>query len=62
MGAGQWHHQVYYGHRLEDYLDAGPKQGNDYRKFNYVYGEYRGQEFSVLRNYYHKPLGTFNWD
>ena len=62
MGAGQWHHQAYYGHRLEDYLDAGPKQGNDYRKFNYVYGQYRGEEFSVLRNYYHKPLGTFNWD
>lgn len=62
MGAGQWHHQAYYGHRLEDYLDAGPKQGDDYRKFNWLYGEYRGEEFSVLRNYYHKPLGTFNWD
>jgi len=62
MGAGQWHHQAYYGHRIEDYLDAGPKQGDDFRKFNYVYGQYRGEEFSVLRNYYHKPLGTFNWD
>ena len=27
-----------------------------------LYGEYQGEEFSVLRNYYNKPLATFNWD
>ena len=62
IGAGQWHHQAYYGSQLQDYLDYGPKQGDDFRKFNQVYGTYNGEEFSVLRNYYHKPLATFNWD
>lgn len=62
IGAAQWHHQAYYTPWLEDYLDQGPKQGDDYRKFNQVYGEYKGEEFSFLRNYYNKPLATFNWD
>ena len=62
LGAGQWHHQAYYGTQLQDYLDYGPVQGDDYRKFNQLYGEYQGEEFSVLRNYYNKPLATFNWD
>ena len=62
IGAGQWHHQAYYGTQLQDYLDYGPVQGDDYRKFNQLYGEYQGEEFSVLRNYYNKPLATFNWD
>ena len=50
IGAGQWHHQAYYGTQLQDYLDYGPIQGDDYRKFNALYGEYQGEEFSVLRN------------
>jgi hypothetical protein len=32
------------------------------RKFNALYGEYQGEEFSILRNYYNKPLATINWD
>ena len=62
IGAGQWHHQAYYGTQLQDYLDYGPIQGDDYRKFNALYGDYQGEEFSILRNYYNKPLATFNWD
>ena len=62
IGAGQWHHQAYYTPWLEDYLDHGPIQGDDFRKYNQVYGEYKGEEFSFLRNYYNKPLATLNWD
>ena len=62
IGAGQWHHQAYYGTQIQDYLDYGPAQGDDFRKFNQLYGDYKGEEFSVLRNYYHKPLATLNWD
>ena len=62
IGAGQWHHQAYYGTQVQDYLDYGPAQGDDFRKFNQLYGDYKGEEFSVLRNYYHKPLATLNWD
>ena len=29
IGAGQWHHQAYYGTQLQDYLDYGPTQGDD---------------------------------
>jgi len=62
IGAAQWHHQAYYTPWLEDYLDHGPTQGDDFRKYNQVYGKYKGEEFSLLRNYYNKPLATLNWD
>lgn len=62
LGAGQWHGQAYYTPMLEDYLDHGPTQGDDFRKFNQTYGPYKGKDYNFLTNFYNKPLATLNWD
>ena len=62
LGAAQWHHQGWFYTELQDFIKYGPVQGDDFRKFNLQYGEYKGEEFSFARNYYNKPLFTANWD
>jgi outer membrane receptor protein involved in Fe transport len=67
IGAGQWHHQrdVWVSIRDYDYFGEGGQTLNDDkldRRWNTNGGTYNGEEFSMRRNFYNKPLATFNWD
>jgi len=60
LGAGQWHHQrdVYVSIRDFEYFG---EEGIDPR-WNSNGGTLNGEEYSMRRNFYNKPLATFNWD
>ncbi|WP_339609476.1 TonB-dependent receptor [uncultured Roseivirga sp.] len=60
LGAGQWHHQRSSWVSIRDYINFG-ESGVD-RKWNTDAGELGGEEFNMRRNFYNKPLATFNWD
>jgi outer membrane cobalamin receptor len=60
LGAGQWHHQRSSWVSIRDYEHFG-KSGID-RKWNTDNGILDGEEYNIRRNFYNKPLGTFNWD
>ncbi len=68
IGAGQWHHQRDVWVSIRDYqhftADNGFKgDGGDInRRWNTNGGTLNGEEFSMRRNFYNKPLATFNWD
>ena len=60
LGAGQWHHQRDVWVSIRDYQNFG-EEGID-RRWNSNGGTLNGEEFSMRRNFYNKPLATFNWD
>ena len=60
LGAGQWHHQRDVWVSIRDYQNFG-EEGID-RRWNSNGGVLNGEEFSLRRNFYNKPLATFNWD
>lgn len=60
LGSGQWHHQRDVWVSIRDYQNFGD-EGID-RRWNTNGGTLNGQEFSMRRNFYNKPLATFNWD
>jgi len=60
LGAGQWHHQRDAWVSIRDYQNFG-EEGID-RRWNTDAGFLDGEEFSMRRNFYNKPLATFNWD
>jgi len=60
LGAGQWHHQRSSWVSIRDYQNFG-EEGID-RRWNSDAGFYDGEEFNMRRNFYNKPLATFNWD
>jgi len=60
LGAGQWHHQRSTWVSIRDYEYFG-KSGID-RKWNSDNGILDGSEYNIRRNFYNKPLATFNWD
>lgn len=60
LGAGQWHHQRSSWVSIRDYQNFG-EEGID-RRWNTDAGELGGEEFNMRRNFYNKPLATFNWD
>ena len=60
LGAGQWHHQRDVWVSIRDYQNFGDK-GIDQR-WNSNGGTLNGKEYSMRRNFYNKPLATFNWD
>src|SRR5210317_2186167 len=60
LGAGQWHHQRDVWVSIRDYQNFG-ENGID-RRWNSNGGTLNGEEFSMRRNFYNKPLATFNWD
>src|SRR6056300_1400431 len=67
MGAGQWHHQrdVWLSIRDYDYFGDGGQTLDDGVldvTWNSNGGTLNGEEFSMRRNFYNKPLATFNWD
>jgi len=60
LGAGQWHHQRDVWVSIRDYQNFG-EEGID-RRWNSNGGTLNGEEFNMRRNFYNKPLATFNWD
>lgn len=60
LGAGQWHHQRSTWVSIRDYQNFGD-DGVDTR-WNTDAGTLNGEEFNMRRNFYNKPLATFNWD
>ena len=60
LGAGQWHHQRDVWVSIRDYQNFGDS-GIDQR-WNSNGGTLNGEEFNMRRNFYNKPLVTFNWD
>ena len=60
LGAGQWHHQRDVWVSIGDYENFGD-EGIDQR-WNTNGGTLNGEEFNMRRNFYNKPLATFNWD
>lgn len=60
LGAGQWHHQRDQYISIRDYENFGD-DGID-RRWNSNGGTLNGDEYNLRRNFYNKPLATFNWD
>jgi outer membrane cobalamin receptor len=60
LGAGQWHHQRDVWVSIRDYQNFGT-EGID-RRWNSNGGILNGEEYSLRRNFYNKPLATLNWD
>ena len=60
VGAGQWHHQRDAWVSIRDYENFGDN-GID-PKWNTNGGMLNGEEYNLRRNFYNKPLATFNWD
>jgi outer membrane receptor protein involved in Fe transport len=60
LGAAQWHHQRDVWVSIRDYQNFGG-EGID-RTWNSNGGTLNGEEFNMRRNFYNKPLATFNWD
>jgi len=59
-GAPQWHHQNF-TNTIQTYINYG-ENGKPNRRYNSNWGYLNGQEFSTNRNYYSKPIASFNWD
>ena len=77
IGAGQWHHQRSSFVSIRDYMNFGTAasdnpvgltEGEDLtgeaidRRWNTDAGMLNGEEWNIRRNFYNKPLATFNWD
>jgi outer membrane cobalamin receptor len=60
LGAGQWHHQRDVWVSIRDYEYFGD-DGID-QTWNSNGGTLNGSEYNMRRNFYNKPLATFNWD
>ena len=60
LGAGQWHHQRDVWVSIRDYQNFGSDGIG--QRWNSNGGTLNGEEFSMRRNFYNKPLATFNWD
>lgn len=60
-GAPQWHNQRSFANPISDYLKYG-SNGEPNIKYSSDWGYKNGEEFSMARNFYHKPVMSFNWD
>ncbi|MBF5026856.1 TonB-dependent receptor [Planobacterium oryzisoli] len=61
-GAPQWHHQRAFQSRISDHIKYGGTEEEPNRKYNQNWGYLNGEEYSMARNYYHKPVMSLNWD
>ena len=63
LGAGQWHHQRDVWVSIRDFQNFGtPNDDGIDARWNSNGGTRDGEEFNMRRNFYNKPLATFNWD
>ncbi len=60
-GAPQWHHQRSFANPLSEYLKYG-SNGEPNIKYNSDWGYKNGEEYSLARNFYSKPVASVNWD
>ena len=66
-GAPQWHNQNF-TNTIATYLDMGDgllngvKAEDPNRKYNSNWGLLNGKQYTTNRNYYSKPIMSFNWD
>jgi outer membrane cobalamin receptor len=60
-GAPQWHNQRTSSITIETYQKYGSVDKPNTR-YNSDWGYLNGEEFNMRRNFYHKPIGSFNWD
>jgi hypothetical protein len=60
-GAPQWHHQRSFANPISEYLKYG-KDGEPNIKYNSDWGYKNGEEFTLARNFYSKPVASVNWD
>ena len=67
LGAPQWHHQrtvgSFDGISLRSYVDPDNTEErftNMGTKFNHLFGQLNGEEFSWRKNFYHKPKSFLN--
>ena len=69
IGAGQWHHQRDVEVSIRDYeffgeegIDQRWNSNGGVRTMTDEDGNTSEEEFNMRRNFYNKPLATFNWD
>jgi len=60
-GAPQWHNQRSTNITLANYIKYGVN-GEPNIKYNSDWGTVGGEQFNMKRNFYHKPVGSINWD
>lgn len=61
-GAPQWHNQRSSSVSIADAIKYGGSLEKPNRKYNSDWGYLDGEEFSMRRNVYHKPVMMLNWD
>ena len=61
-GAPQWHNQRSYSISISDAIKYGGTEEKPNRRYSSDWGYLNGNEYSMRRNAYHKPVMTLNWD
>lgn len=61
-GAPQWHNQRSFQSTIADHIKYGGTEDEPNRRYNQNWGYLNGEEFTMTRNYYHKPVMSLNWD
>lgn len=60
-GAPQWHNQRSTWINIATYQKYGSVDKPN-TKYNSDWGTLNGEEYNMKRNFYHKPIGSINWD
>lgn len=60
-GAPQWHDQRSSSITIAQYQKYG-SNGEPNIRYNSDWGYLNGEQFNMVRNYFHKPVGSLNWD
>jgi outer membrane cobalamin receptor len=62
-GAPQWHNQRSFANPLSDYIKYGNPAANEPNiKYSSDWGYLHGEEYAWTRNFYSKPVASFNYD
>jgi len=60
-GAPQWHNQRSTASTIATYQQYG-SNGDPNLRYNADTGYLNGETYNIRKNYYHKPVASFNWD
>ena len=60
-GAPQWHNQRNISPLISDYQKYGSEDKPN-RRYNSDWGYLNGEEHTIKKNVYHKPVAMLNWD
>ena len=61
-GATQWHNQRSFSPSIADAQHYGGTESEPNRRYNIDWGYLNGEEYSVRKNIYQKPVAMLNWD